>query len=88
MDEHAQGEVVHALAFGKGKRLAHEASQALAQRAVPTLHVAGFARTFAGAAMGALGKGFGVGQPEVAAGRPAAIAWRDPLAQSTGTIGE
>ena len=51
------------------------------------LHVAGLARAFAGAAVGALGKGLGVGQPEVAAGRPAAITGRETLAQSTGPVG-
>ncbi len=81
MDEQAQGEFVHLLALGKRERLAHEAAQTLAQGVVPTLDAAGLTRAFAGAAMRALRKHFGVSQPEVAAGGTTAVAGRDTLTQ-------
>ena len=56
MNEQTQGKVVHLLALGKGKRLAHETTQALAQGAVPALDVAGLPLAFVAAAMRALGE--------------------------------
>ena len=39
MDEQAQGQFVHSVAFGERERFSHEAAQALAQGAVPTFDV-------------------------------------------------
>ena len=81
MNEQTQGKVVHLLALGKGKRLAHETTQALAQGAVPALDVAGLPLAFVAQAMRALGEDLLVRQPEVAAAGPAAIVRRDAFSQ-------
>ncbi len=87
MNEQAQGQFVHPVAFGEGERFSYETAQALAQSAVPTLDIAGFARALAGAAVGAAGKDFAVRQPEVAARGAAAIGCRDALTQGTSRVG-
>ena len=56
MNEQTQGEIVHLLALGKGKGLAHETTQALTQGAVSALDVAGLPLAFVAAAMRALGE--------------------------------
>ncbi len=56
MDKQAQGEFVHAVAFGEGKRAAHETYEALAQGVVEAFDVAGLAGAGAGAAMRASGE--------------------------------
>ena len=86
MNEQAQGQCVHPLALGEGKRFANGTAQALTQRVVPSFDMASLARAFAGAAVGAPGEYFVVGQPIVAAGRPAAVRGRDALTQSAGTF--
>ena len=87
MNEQAQGEIVHAFALGEGERFAHEAAQSLTQGAVPAFDVVGLALGFAAQAVRALGEHPFVGQPKVAAGRPAAVVRGDALAQGTGTFG-
>ncbi len=89
MDEQAQGGFMHSLALGEGKSLANKAAKSLAQGAVPTLDVAGFAHAhaLAGAAVGTARKDFVVGQPPVAARGPTAVVRRDALTQRAGTVG-
>ena len=66
VDEQAQSHFVHALALGEGEGLAHEAAQALAQRVVPPLDVAGFAFALVAQAVRAGREHLGIRQPEVA----------------------
>lgn len=77
---------MHPVALGEGKRLANKASKPLAQGVNEAFHVAGLARTLAAQAMRASRKHFCVGQPEVAAGGPAAVHGWNALAQRTGTF--
>ena len=86
MHEQTQGDVVHSVAFGEGKRASNETAQALAQGAVPTFDVVGLAFRFAAETVGALWKGRLVSQRVVVAGGPRAVVRRDALAQGAGTL--
>ena len=78
---------MHPLAFGEGESPAHKAAQALAQGAEPAFGMVGLPFGLAAQTVRALGKGFFVGQPEVAARGPATVVRRDALAQGAGTFG-
>ena len=86
MDNQPQGECMHPLALGKGKRFADKAAQALALGVVPTLDMAGLVIAFATATVGAPWEDLPASQLEVAAGSPAAVLGRDALAQRPGTL--
>ncbi len=87
MNKQAQSEFVHPLALGEGEGFTHEAAQALAQRAVPAFHMAGFTRALATKAMRALWEHLIVGEPEVATCGTAAVRGWDACTQGAGAVG-
>ena len=66
MNKHAQAVEVHLVALGKGERLADEASHALPQSVVPSLHMVGLAALFANGCMLFIGQHFVIRLPKVA----------------------
>ena len=85
-DEEVDGVQVVLGALGEGERLAHEAAHALAQRAKPAFHVAGFSLPLGAAAMGARRKGGAVGSPKIAAGGATAVVLGQGDPQVAGTL--
>ena len=85
-DEEVDGVEVALYALGEGVRAAHQAADPCTQRAKPAFGMVGLAFFLTAEAMGAPWKNPFVGQPEVAARRPAAIVCGQVLAQGKSTL--
>ena len=81
MQEQQQTSLVHLLALRKRQRLSYEASQTLAQRAIPALHVVGLPFAFAHRPMSVFRQDFLVALPEIAVEHPFAVSSGDTLPQ-------
>jgi len=82
MQKEEKARLVHNLRLGKGERHAHKTGEALAQRAIPALHMSGLSRLFAYSRVVLFGNHTNIDFQKVGKAMALAILLRNRLPQS------